>query len=465
MSTKKTDEFIHVKLCFVLFTFLCTAVLAACIFAGAKLPDTIARPLTDREQAEIVSRNSGLVDYVYLSPNADFPRTDEIRKITVHHMAADLKLDNLGYAFAERDRNASANYAIDTDGNVALYVEECNRAWTSGNPGNDQQAVTIEVANDETGGDWHVSDAAFDALVDLCADICRRNGIEELEWTGDADGNLTVHSMFSEKTACPGPYLLGSMPELAKLVNEELRQDVESAPEASASGNQPEARAIDTSKPMVALTFDDGPDGIWTDAILDVLEENGALATFFVIGENVEEYPETVKRIADMGCEIGNHGYDDGHLTDLDIDGLRENLEATDNAVTDAGAPLPGLLRAPGGAMSQTVRRNAGKAVIGWTVDTLDWKTRDARATIDCVKGHGDLDGAVILVHSLYESSADAVAELVPWLQEQGYQLVTVSELMAYYYGELPQSGNYYSNRYFSTHGRTDEPVLITKEG
>ena len=109
------------------------------------------------------------------------------------------------------------------------------------------------------------------------------------------------------------------------------------------------------------------------------------------------------------------------------------------------------------------MRWNAGKAVIGWTVDTLDWEIRDAQAAIDCVKGHGDLDGEVILMHSVYGSSAEAVAELVPWLQEQGYQLVTVSELMAYYYGELPEAGNYYSNRYFCTHGRTDEPVSLTK--
>lgn len=143
-----------------------------------------------------------------------------------------------------------------------------------------------------------------------------------MEWTGGPDGNLTVHSMFSEGTECPGPYLLGSMPEIAELVNEELRLDDTGGLEEQAAGRQPEVRAIERSKPMVALTFGDGPDGKWTDEILDVLEENDALATFFVIGENMEEYPETVKRMADIGCEIGNHGYDYGHLTGLDLDVL-----------------------------------------------------------------------------------------------------------------------------------------------
>lgn len=190
--------------------------------SGAALPDTVGRALTAEESAQIIARNSPLTEYVYLSGNADFPRADSVRKITIHHMAEDLALDRLGYAFAERDRKASANYAIDTQGRVALYVEESNRAWTSSSPENDHQAVTIEVANDVIGGDWHVSDAAFETLIDLCADICRRNGMDALVWTGDETGTLTIHKMFSETTACPGPYLEGRMPEIARRVTEAL---------------------------------------------------------------------------------------------------------------------------------------------------------------------------------------------------------------------------------------------------
>lgn len=186
------------------------------------LPENVSRELTSREQEEIIARNSPLTEFVRLSPNVTFPREDTVKKITVHHMADDISLERLGEVFAEEDRRASANYAIDIEGRVALYAEECNRAWTSSSPENDHQAVTIEVANDEIGGDWHVSDASYATLVELCVDICRRNGIEELVYTGDATGNLTIHRMFNEETECPGPYLEGKMPQLAEAVNQRL---------------------------------------------------------------------------------------------------------------------------------------------------------------------------------------------------------------------------------------------------
>ena len=216
-------EFRSIRL---LLLALCAAglfVLAAWRQAGARVPENVGRRLTAAEQAEIIARNSPLTDYVYLSGNADFPREGEIRKITIHHMADDIPLDRLGEVFAEPDRRASSNYAIDTEGRVALYVEESNRAWTSSSRENDHQAVTIEVANDEIGGDWHVSDAAYEKLIELCVDICRRNGIEELTYTGDAEGNLTIHKFFNEDTECPGPYLEGKMPEIAREVTERLR--------------------------------------------------------------------------------------------------------------------------------------------------------------------------------------------------------------------------------------------------
>lgn len=187
------------------------------------LPENVGETLSSAEQQEIIARNSPLTQYVLLSPNATFPREDSIRKITIHHMADTISLERLGEVFAEQDRRASANYAVDIDGNIALYVEESNRAWTSSSPENDHQAVTIEVANDEIGDDWHVSDASYAALLDLCEDICRRNGMTELVWTGDETGTLTIHSFFNENTECPGPYLTGKMPEIAAEVTRRLQ--------------------------------------------------------------------------------------------------------------------------------------------------------------------------------------------------------------------------------------------------
>lgn len=212
----------------VLFKILCAltgVIMAAGILSVSKVPDIVGRRLTEEEKAQVIGRNSPLIDYIFLSPIADFPRKSPVRKITIHHMADDIGLERLGEVFAEQDRRASANYAIDREGRIALYVEEGNRAWTSSSPENDHQAVTIEVANDEIGGNWHVSDASYEALLDLWTDICRRNGIRELTFTGDDKGSLTIHKMFRQDTECPGPYLEGRMPEIAKAVTQRLHED------------------------------------------------------------------------------------------------------------------------------------------------------------------------------------------------------------------------------------------------
>ena len=124
-------EFRSVWLLLLGFCCAAVAVLALCVLSRARLPDTVGRRLTAEEAAQIVARNSPLASYVYLSPNASFPREDAIRKVTIHHMAGDLTLEDLGDSFGQRDRRASSNYAIDSQGRVALYVEEGNRAWTS----------------------------------------------------------------------------------------------------------------------------------------------------------------------------------------------------------------------------------------------------------------------------------------------------------------------------------------------
>lgn len=164
--------------------------------------------------------NSNLVDFVKLSPNFT-RRTGAIKKITIHHMAGNLSVETCGNVFSNPQREASSNYGVGTDGRVGLYVEECNRAWTSSNYENDNQSVTIEVANDEVGGNWHVSDIALNKLIELCVDICRRNGISKLSFTGDKNGNLTMHRYFAN-TNCPGPYLESKFNYIANEVNKIL---------------------------------------------------------------------------------------------------------------------------------------------------------------------------------------------------------------------------------------------------
>ena len=165
--------------------------------------------------------NSRLVNYVNLSPNCNAPRNNRINKITIHHMAANLSVEQCGNIFANRNRQASSNYGIGSDGRVGLYVDEANRSWCSSNGDNDHQAITIEVANDVIGGNWHVSDVALAKLIDLCVDICERNNIDRLVFTGNASGNLTLHKYFAA-TMCPGPYLESKMPYIAQEVNRRL---------------------------------------------------------------------------------------------------------------------------------------------------------------------------------------------------------------------------------------------------
>ena len=174
--------------------------------------------------------NSPLVNYTKISPNSTNPRRDKIKKITIHHMAGNLSVETCGNIFASASRKASSNYGIGTDGRVGMYVEEKNRAWTSSSAANDHQAVTIEVANDQIGGDWHVSDTALNKLIELCVDICKRNGIEKLNFTGDKNGNLTMHKYFAA-TSCPGPYLSSKFPYIADEVNKRLNPPA-SAPAA-----------------------------------------------------------------------------------------------------------------------------------------------------------------------------------------------------------------------------------------
>ena len=198
--------------------------------------------------------NSSLVNYTAISPNSSNPRNNKIKKITIHHMAGNLSVETCVRVFNGKNRQASSNYGIGSDGRVGMYVEEKNRAWTSSSPSNDNQAITIEVAND--GGantNWHVSDKALAKLIDLCVDICKRNGIASLNYTGDANGNLTRHNMFAN-TTCPGPYLQSKFPYIASEVNKRLNGSSASVP-----SNDISSKSVDElAKEVIAGKYGNG---------------------------------------------------------------------------------------------------------------------------------------------------------------------------------------------------------------
>ena len=166
--------------------------------------------------------NSSLVTWKWSGTTQNYNTRDHaIDKITIHHMAGNLTLE--GCCSAVNSRGGSCNYCIDSSGKIGVMVDEKYRAWTSSNRENDMRAITIEVANAPGAGepDWKVTDAALKAVIDLCTDICKRNGIKQLNFTDDKSGNLTMHKWFAA-TGCPGPYLSGKFGYIASEVNKRL---------------------------------------------------------------------------------------------------------------------------------------------------------------------------------------------------------------------------------------------------
>lgn len=168
-----------------------------------------------------VMSNSSLASKSYISPFTS-QRVYPITKITIHCSAG--VSDAEAICRVVENRQVSCNYAIGVDGDICLGAGEDRRAWCSGNYDNDQRSVNIEVSNsDIKAPDLPVSDKSFEALISLCVDICRRNGIDKLVFTGDKNGNLTAHRMFSNKS-CPGDYLYSRFPEIAQKVNDILQE-------------------------------------------------------------------------------------------------------------------------------------------------------------------------------------------------------------------------------------------------
>ena len=180
-------------------------------------------------------------------------------------------------------------------------------------------------------------------------------------------------------------------------------------------------------RPMVALTFDDGP-GEHTEELLDCLTKNNAKATFFMLGSNAAAFPDVVKDLKDAGMELGNHTYDHLDLTTLDSESVTSQIKRTNDAISGAAGVPATVMRPPGGAYNESVQAAIGMPLIMWSIDTKDWLTKSEdqtyQVTVDNVK-----DGSIVLMHDIHEWSVKAAIRVIPELVEQGYKLVTVSEL------------------------------------
>lgn len=203
-------------------------------------------------------------------------------------------------------------------------------------------------------------------------------------------------------------------------------------------------RYIDASRPMVAITYDDGPGGDSEASILDTLQEYGCVATFFYQGYRLEGESDNALRAVKLGCEIGNHSWDHPLLSTLTDKEVKKQINRTNSKIEEICGVEPVVARPPYGDFNKRVAKLSGMAQILWTIDTLDWKTRNAKKVFNAVKKSGNLDGKIILMHSIYKETAQATKLIVPWLKQKGYQTVTVSEMIQYKTGHTPKAGAVY---------------------
>ena len=185
---------------------------------------------------------------------------------------------------------------------------------------------------------------------------------------------------------------------------------------------QPEA-----TEKLVALTYDDGPSS-YTDRLLDCLEANGAKATFFVVGEQVERFPETLQREDELGMEIGSHTYDHPYMKQLDAAGIQNTLSKNEEVITSLIGHGTSIMRPTGGALSDLIRANVNSPLIIWDLDTLDWETKNVDSIVSEILNNVK-DGSIVLMHDLYETTVEASEIIIPELVSRGYRMVTVSEL------------------------------------
>lgn len=200
---------------------------------------------------------------------------------------------------------------------------------------------------------------------------------------------------------------------------------------------------LDPEKPMVALTFDDGPYDRVTNRIVKVLAKHDSRATFFVVGNRVERYADTMKNAYNKGNQIATHTFDHGDLSKMKKKQIRRELKRAFRVMKKINGENPTMLRPPYGNVNDKMRQTIRIPMIYWNVDTEDWASRNKDKILGRCKSIKD--GDIVLMHDLYPSTAAAVEKLVPKLRKKGFQLVTVEELF-YYKGIDAKGGKVYFN-------------------
>lgn len=204
---------------------------------------------------------------------------------------------------------------------------------------------------------------------------------------------------------------------------------------------------IDPNKPMIALTFDDGPSKI-TPKILEILKQNHAKATFFMVGNRVKDQADIAQQIITQGSEIGNHTWSHNKLLYLSDDDIKKELQLTNDVLLEVAGVQPVLFRSPYGPVDDRIKaisRELELSIVAWSVDPQDWKSKNPDRIYEAIMNSVQ-DGCIVICHDLISQTGTAMERIIPELVAQGYQLVTVSELLNCN-GKNPENGKIYSAR------------------
>lgn len=197
---------------------------------------------------------------------------------------------------------------------------------------------------------------------------------------------------------------------------------------------------------MVALTFDDGPHSRNTDDIVNILSKYNAHATFFMLGSNVVKYPDVVKRVYDAENEIGIHTWSHKELTKLSSDEIKNEVNNTASEIEKITGKIPILVRPPYGSINEKVRNAIDNPLILWNIDSLDWKSRNKEKIVPLVLNDVQ-DGDIVLLHDIHSTTVPAVEEILKYLVENDYQIITVSQMLNAKGYDLSKTRIFYSAR------------------
>lgn len=270
---------------------------------------------------------------------------------------------------------------------------------------------------------------SIDNLVDKTNDLKKLVKQEFINKYGKSSlPNFSLNKFYINKNYI-NFYILSSKLYLIQIPLEQLKfkteinfEDIKKTPTINKKEN-----TIDINKPVVALTFDDGPSK-YTSEIIDILSTNDACATFFVLGNKVSYYQDTLLKILQRGNEIGNHTYNHKWLSHLNTLEIKNQINKTQQLIEEYTWFVPTVFRPSYGDIPKNIEKEINLEIIFWNVDTLDWKLKSKNKIVKRATTNVK-DGDIILMHDTYKKTKDALPEIIKILKEKGFQFVTISEL------------------------------------